>query len=262
MPGSPVLTAVGIGLAVFTVLATALSLTRWKFWLARIWDFPRVQVALVGVLALALGAAGGTWWEWPQAALGVVLVAAVAYQSALVWRYTRLAPREVQESRAGDPARRISLVVSNVLQPSREADRLLAIVRAADPDVVLCVETDDWWAARLEVLAATHRHAVRCPLPNTYGMLLFSRLPLEEAAVEFLVEKDVPSIQARVRLANGDRVWLNCVHPRPPAPQERKDSLVRARRAAPAAPRGLRPFSRVHRPQLRACRRRPPGRAA
>jgi len=92
---------------------------------------------------------------------------------------------------------------------------------------VLCVETDDWWRARLDAMTATHPHAVRCALPNTYGMLLYSRLALDDARVEFLVEGDVPSIQATVRLRSGQPVWLNCVHPRPPAPGESDESLER-----------------------------------
>jgi endonuclease/exonuclease/phosphatase (EEP) superfamily protein YafD len=58
-------------------------------------------------------------------------------------------------------------------------------------------------------------------------MLLYSRLPLEDVEVDHLVQPDIPSIQARVRLPSGRRVWLNCVHPRPPAPGESDESLPR-----------------------------------
>jgi endonuclease/exonuclease/phosphatase (EEP) superfamily protein YafD len=58
-------------------------------------------------------------------------------------------------------------------------------------------------------------------------MLLYSRLPLEEARVEYLVERDIPSILTRVQLRDGRRVWLQCVHPRPPAPGESDESLPR-----------------------------------
>jgi hypothetical protein len=37
-------------------------------------------------------------------------------------------------------------------------------------------------------------------------MLLYSRYPLENTSIEFLVEPDVPSMQARVRLPSGLRV--------------------------------------------------------
>jgi endonuclease/exonuclease/phosphatase (EEP) superfamily protein YafD len=58
-------------------------------------------------------------------------------------------------------------------------------------------------------------------------MLLYSRLPLSHTSIDFLVEEDIPSIQATVTLQDGTSVWLNCVHPRPPAPGENDESLER-----------------------------------
>jgi endonuclease/exonuclease/phosphatase (EEP) superfamily protein YafD len=164
-------------------------------------------------------------WAVP-AAVG----AALLYQAGMIWRYTRLAPTEVEISRRDppDPARTLSIVVSNVLQTNRDAERLTRVTGAADADVMLFVETDAWWRERLDrAFARTHPHGPRCALPNTYGMLLYSRLPLEGASVDFLVQDDIPSMQARARLAGGARVWLNAVHPRPPAPGESDQSLGR-----------------------------------
>ena len=207
--------------------ATALALLRSKVWWVRIWDFPRLQIALLGFAALALWLNVSTWEEELELLFAVLLGAAVLFQATLIWRYTRLAPKEVQRSELDEPERQLSLVVSNVLQTNRDAERLLRVVQEADPDVILCVETDEWWRERLDVLAAERPHVLRCALPNTYGMLLYSRLPLEEASVDFLIQRDIPSMQTKVRLGNGTRVWLNCVHPRPPAPGESKESLAR-----------------------------------
>ena len=149
-------------------------------------------------------------------------------QAAAIWRYTRLAPREVQRSTRQQHGRRLALLESNVLQTNRDAERLVAVARGADADVMVFVETDAWWQQRLDAaFAASHPHGLRCALPNTYGMLLYSRLALEEPRIDFLLQDDIPSMQARVRLAAGDRVWLNCVHPRPPAPGESDESLAR-----------------------------------
>ena len=213
----------------FVISVTMLSLLRSKAWWIRVWDFPRVQLAVLGLVSLVLA-----WFASPSlappmqqvflSALGV----AVAYQAALVWRYSPLAPKEVQVSRgAADVRFRLSLAIANVLQTNRDAERLIRVLRSVDPDVVLCVETDEWWRERLDVLEATHPHAVKCPQTNTYGMLLYSRLPVHGASVDFLVEPDVPSIQAWVQMPSGQRVWLNCVHPRPPAPGESDESLQR-----------------------------------
>ena len=222
------LRALALVLAALTVVLTGLSLLRARAWWVRVWDFPRVQVGLLGALSLALLAATG---ELTTGAglLAVPVGAAVLWQGGLVWRYTRLAPREVQDARAPEPGSTLSLVMSNVLQTNRDAGRLTRVLLDADADVVLCVETDAWWAERLDAMAREggYGHAVRCALGNTYGMLLYSRLPLEDARVDFLVQPDIPSMQATLRLRGGARVWLNCVHPRPPAPGESDDSLQR-----------------------------------
>lgn len=223
----PALRILALVLAGVTVVATALSLVRAKAWWVRVWDFPRLQVTALGAAALALWVASAEWARWPGVAVTGAVAAAVAFQAALVWRYTRLAPREVQRAQAPDPSRALSLVVSNVLQTNRDADRLVAVLRGADADLVLCVETDAWWQARLDALADTHPHVLRCALDNTYGMLLYSRLTLAEPSVDFLIQRDVPSMQATVRLRGGADVWLNCVHPRPPAPSESDESLQR-----------------------------------
>jgi endonuclease/exonuclease/phosphatase (EEP) superfamily protein YafD len=213
----------------FVIAVTTLSLLRSKAWWIRVWDFPRVQLALLGAASLTMG-----WFSaplsmpWMRPLFFGALALAIAYQAARVWRYSPLAPKEVQLTRASaDTTSRLSIAVSNVLQTNRDAERLIAVLRSAAPDLILCVETDDWWRERLDVLEATHPHTVKHPQENTYGMLLYSRLPLEDTSIEFLVEPDVPSIHANVRMPSGQRVWLHCLHPRPPAPGESDESLER-----------------------------------
>ncbi|HET9426420.1 MAG TPA: endonuclease/exonuclease/phosphatase family protein [Gemmatimonadaceae bacterium] len=209
------------------ITVTILPLFKSRAWWVRIWDFPRFQIAVAGSLAFAgASISGGTR---PAAAswlfLGA-LGAAVLYQTGRVWRYSRFAPLEVEQNRSSSKPR-LRLAVSNVLETNRESDRLIGVLQAADADVMLFVETDDWWRRRLDVLLRTHPHTLQCPLSNTYGMLLYSRLELLDTSIDFLIEPDIPSMQARVRLADDTTVWLNCVHPRPPAPGESDESLER-----------------------------------
>ncbi|HEX6278814.1 MAG TPA: endonuclease/exonuclease/phosphatase family protein, partial [Pyrinomonadaceae bacterium] len=105
--------------------------------------------------------------------------------------------------------------------------KLKQVVRAADPDIILAVETDDWWREQLAEFEGTHPYKVLQPQPNGYGMLLYSRLELISPEVKFLVEEDVPSIHAQVRLASGNVVALRCLHPRPPFPTEDDSSRPR-----------------------------------
>ena len=68
---------------------------------------------------------------------------------------------------------------------------------------------------------------VKCPLDNLYGMHLFSRLPLGQEEVCYLVEEDVPSIHATIELRSGDKVRAHFLHPAPPSPTENAESAER-----------------------------------
>jgi endonuclease/exonuclease/phosphatase (EEP) superfamily protein YafD len=50
-------------------------------------------------------------------------------------------------------------------------------------------------------------------------MLVYSRLPLEDKATEFLVDEDAPSMHVTVVLRSGDRIRLHSMHPAPPHPE-------------------------------------------
>ena len=110
---------------------------------------------------------------------------------------------------------------------NRNADGLLEIVREKRPDVLLAVETDTWWESRLETLAPEYPFALKHPLENYYGMHLYSRIPLEDAEVRYLVEDETPSMFAGLNLPTGVRVDLHCAHPAPPSPTENPTAVER-----------------------------------
>jgi endonuclease/exonuclease/phosphatase (EEP) superfamily protein YafD len=209
------------------IVTTLLPLSRSKVWWVRIWDFPRLQLFILSLVALVIWSVSAHPLVWPQNLFTFALTAVAVYQAALVWRYTPLAPREVLQSRSSDPLGHLSLVVVNILQTNRQSDMVLSEIRDANPDLVLFCEVDKWWVSRLEALATSHQYSIEHPLSNTYGLLLRSRLELSEAVVSFLVKPDNPSIHAKVVLRNGVLVWLHCVHPPPPVPGESDESSER-----------------------------------
>lgn len=215
--------AAGLLAAVVTLLALHSS----PHWLFRISDFPRVQIALVAGISAVLH--GALFFrerplEWAfLAATGL----AVLWQCRKIYPYTPPAPIRVKRSTRPRPGATFKLLISNVLRENREYGKVLRIVRENDPDVFLAVETDDAWLRALEPLARTHPHAVRQPQDNYYGMVLFSRLPLIDPQVKFLVQEDIPSIHTAVELPSGDRIFLHGLHPRPPEPIRDQPSTPR-----------------------------------
>jgi endonuclease/exonuclease/phosphatase (EEP) superfamily protein YafD len=218
--------SVSIGLAM--VGGTLLSLSRSPHWFVRGWDFPRVQIAL-----LASGAGAVYTWccsdgELHDKLFLGALLACVLWQTARIFPYTPIAPVRVQRSRqaSSENRRRIRLLICNVRMENKAHETFLALVRDTQPDVLLAVETDEPWVRALEPLAADYPYVVRQPQNNWFGMVLFSRLPLLEPRVEFLVQDDVPSVFAIIQLG-GDRIILCGLHPRPPEPLRNQDSTPR-----------------------------------
>lgn len=216
-----------VGLALVAVAWTVLPFLRHDAWWIRVFDFPRVQGAVLTAAVAAAYAALAGWDGALDKAILAVLGLCVAYQGFWVLRFTPLYPKQVLAAPASGPDNHLAILTANVLTPNRNADAFLKLVRATDPDVIVAVETDAWWQSRLDALEADYPHAVKQPLDNLYGMHLYSRLPLEDPQVRFLVEDGVPSIHTGVVLRSGHRVALHALHPAPPSPTENPTSAER-----------------------------------
>lgn len=216
-----------IAMGSLVIVTTILPFIRTGFWFVRIFDFPRLQIALVGIAVLLGHLVSGFSAAWPETVFGVLLVSSILNQAYRIFPYTPLASPQVQRSKGSAKEATLSLLFSNVLIENRDAQKLKDVVCGADPDIILAVETDKWWGDQLADFAATHPYTVLQPQPNGYGMLLYSKLELIDPEVKFLIEDDIPSIHGKVRLGSGDIVELRCLHPRPPFPTEDDSSAPR-----------------------------------
>lgn len=93
--------------------------------------------------------------------------------------------------------------------------------------MIITTETDAKWQKQLEVLHSEYPHRVPVPQSNLYGMHLYSKFPLSQTQVRYLVEPDIPSIKTKIQLASGKWINLIVLHPRPPVPGESSDSRER-----------------------------------
>jgi endonuclease/exonuclease/phosphatase (EEP) superfamily protein YafD len=198
------------------VIATILPLIRREAWWIRLFDFPRPQIT-VGLFAAAAALVGTTrrWKPTDKSALALV-AASAAYQTWEMSRYTPLRATQALLAESNDPERRVRLLVANVLQTNRNVREYIELIEATNPDLVILAETDHYWEDSLREIERDYPNTVKCPLENTYGLVLYSRLPLMNTKILFRVEADVPSFSTLVKLRTGDIFQLHVVHPRPP----------------------------------------------
>jgi endonuclease/exonuclease/phosphatase (EEP) superfamily protein YafD len=204
-------------LALLPIALTLLPLCRTGKGWVRIWDFPRVQIAALGLVAYA----SMIRWSRRQPAdhaLMAGLTGAVLYQASKILPFTPFYPRQVPPASNRRGPRSIRLLMLNVLQTNRRSDLVRRAVAEAAADVLCLVETNAWWSREMEPLRRDYRWSHECVLENMYGMLLYSRLPIVECTTRFRVEPDIPSMRAVIRLRSGEEVVVYAVHPRPPLP--------------------------------------------
>ncbi len=214
------------------VFGTAVTLLRSNAWWIRIFDFPRIQIAsllgltLVGYAALRFYGRLRPW----EYALAAVVILALVWQLISIAPYTAFYPKQMSDSRAEGDSNRISLLIYNVLSDNREVEALRDYIRDYNPDILLLSEPTQWWLEQLDGLEDSYPYTLHQPQENQYGLLLYSRLELVNPEIRFLIEAEIPSLRAQVRLRSGTLVTLYGVHPRPPGlkrPEGEEDSGVK-----------------------------------
>lgn len=209
------------------ILLTLLPFSKSSFWWVRVWEFPRLQLGFLLLLALALQGLLFTYDKRWDLAVSAVTIIAILYQIWWILPYNSIWRDEVKWA-DNDPTKpRVSVMAANVLTPNRNAAGLREIILKWSPDVVVTVETDKWWEAELDQLNDFYPHAIRCPLDNLYGMHVYSKFPLEDGEIQYLVEDDVPSIHASLRVHEQLKIRMHFLHPAPPSPTENDESSER-----------------------------------
>ena len=215
--------------AVLVIWLSFWSLIPRDEWWFRGADFPRLQILALGLFSFFAMLFAIPKWTLTTELLFVGLVAAIAYQLKMVLPYTPIWKKQVQKVKPEqiNENQQISLLVANVLTPNNKYHLLLEHIDTLKPDVVLTLESDSSWQNALVHIEQDYPYRVPVPLDNLYGMHLYSRLPLHDTEVKFILSDEIPSIHASVTLRSGIQVQLYCLHPKPPSPTEAKDSTLR-----------------------------------
>lgn len=213
--------------SIFFILCTLASLCKFTVWWVRLFDFPRLQFALALALTLCVQLALLDLSQWTTWLLMVSTGACLLFQLWWILPYTPLVRVKVKPASRQDPQYRLALMAANVLTPNRNSPALLKLVHQHQPDILVALETDAWWQSQLDELETDYPFTLKCPQDNLYGMHVYSKLPLHDGQIDFLVEDDKPSMHACVELPCGRRVRAHFLHPAPPSPTENEESLER-----------------------------------
>lgn len=198
-------------------------------WWVRGVDFPRIQIMVLGIIAWIVMITFWSEWQLGQWILFVSLSATLAFQLRMVLPYTKLWKKEVEHAKVDKDgtSHHIKIMVSNVLTPNDETQKLVELVQQHQPEILITLESDKKWEQALHQVEADYPYTVKVPLDNLYGMHLYSKLELIDPEVKYLMVDDIPSIHTQLRLQSGRVIWLYCLHPMPPSPTEADKSTTR-----------------------------------
>lgn len=216
-------------LALLSILFSLIPLLTAEEWYVRVFDFPRLQVFFMALASLLLYYIFIFHKRKRGWLLLAALIGVMVYQSYNIYPYTFLAPQQVEYSDAPepDPRAQLSVLVANVLMHNHDFQQFITLVGSRKADMVLTLESDSLWEEQLAVLETDYPHTIKIPKSNTYGMHLYSKLPLRDTKIMYWLDMDIPSLKTYVQLHNGRWVEFHGVHPKPPVPGEAGDSRRR-----------------------------------
>jgi len=105
---------------------------------------------------------------------------------------------------------------SNLLMVNKNWDGILQEIKEHNPDVILLQEYSHPWHTSFENnnITNTYPHTIYDIRDDSFGVAIYSRLPLNNATIWFTQE--IPVAQANVRLRCGREIVVMSLHPLPP----------------------------------------------
>jgi endonuclease/exonuclease/phosphatase (EEP) superfamily protein YafD len=126
-------------IGVLLMLPTILPLSTLPRWWVRTWDFPRLQLAILYLVAIGLlyvWAPRG----WPRFIIACALILCIAYQLSWIYVYLPIAPVQTQRATTTSARHTLRIMVANILMTNRAAEKFLQVVNQADPDILIVDE--------------------------------------------------------------------------------------------------------------------------
>ncbi len=141
-------------------------------WYVRVFDFPRAQIASLGLLLGGLSGWLLTLGDWFTVLSLFALGLALVWHAVIIVRFTPLAPKRALPATKGDVRDRIRLMNENVCQDNRDASKLLDLV-----------EEDSQWRETMKRQCSASALPLRHPAPIMWGALVMGLWSLGDPIV-------------------------------------------------------------------------------
>lgn len=209
------------------ILFTLIPFIAADYWWIRVFDFPHTQLTILTMVALFTYFIKFDLKSKEDYIFAIVLGACFSYQLIKIYPYLPHGNYELKEASHEGEDLEIRFYIANVLQDNENPEILKQEIEKKDADVLLFMETNTRWMNDIRPAVEGYPHRVEVPLDNTYGMLLYSKFPLRNAEVKYLVDDSIPSIHSVLQLPDGNEIQLYSIHPTPPMPQHNPSSTDR-----------------------------------
>ncbi|MBE9140591.1 endonuclease/exonuclease/phosphatase family protein [Nodosilinea sp. LEGE 07088] len=192
-------------MAVVGITAIALLSSRygWPIYLELLSHFQLQYwvLSLVGLSAIALTRRRVPIW------IGIACVAALTTQLVpWYWPLHFLGARDQGNFR---------ILIANVNTQNRNFDAVINLAQQENPDLALFMEVNDRWVNHLDTLLAQMPHFAGETSDGNFGIVVYSRYPLEAVELIDFAQSSTPSITANLS-AKGQVLTLVGTHPLPP----------------------------------------------
>ena len=210
---------------VFAIVLTLMPFVAVNYWWIRMFDFPHLQLTFLTSLAILLYVIRFDFRAWQDYVFIAVLIGCVLFQFTKIYPYTAFSDYEVLEA---DSVSSLKFYTANVHQKNQETSKLISQIDAMNADVMLFTEVNNFWQNTISnQISKDYKYHIKFPLNNTYGMALYSKLPLVDSKVRFLVSDSIPSIHTKVEISPNNLIQIYAIHPTPPMPSENPMSTDR-----------------------------------
>lgn len=180
-------------------------------------DFPRIEFFVTSMICLIILLVVSIKRKWYDYLLAVLLISGLVINGAYLVHYTPLVPKLVPSANIETKAdQTLSLLITNVKMSNRNSKDLLQLIKQKQPDLILAMEINAWWDKQLNILEKQYPYSQHTINEVTYGMVLYSKFPINDMEVNYLQNKKVPSFNSVIVLPGDKKVALHCMHPVPP----------------------------------------------